>query len=631
MAIDADISVAVNGDIRYTGTTSNYTVLEFHTFMAQLGDNATSTGDDIHDATSDVATNRSFDTIITVNAPYNIDDVLAQHLYGGSITQSGGATVYSGLQIKGSVNAAATQLEVVQDNALLTSFWGTQASGGLNGDAANGVLARFLVKTRTAGADIDGKRVRVQARHWGDTYAFFNITLGVGEETAAIETLPDGQNDTLQATVTAYTHVTNTEGFQTIDLNNGNGAQPYYSQWTYGANTSGDGLKGLWEFGKDLTGNGTAKTIHGLNGELFLGPTHSWGYDTEAGGPFVEDEILAWGTEIAYDTEAGGPFTLGEYVTIGANGAAGKLVHLIDAGLTGTIKVALEDTTITLLDGDVITGLTSGATASINLTITDNGLSGGTGVLLALDDQGLTGNMYVQLLSGSAPVDNLEISGQTSNATCLVNLAPVVRAVPKVFLGAYTGAIQGGYGLGVTAGDLVAADQITDLLNVNQAPPDNRVTSVTSTIIGQDYVLVGPNNAGALDKTQLTVLTALVGATETAIVCNAAIPGNTPAAGTLRVITDAGVNRLVNYTSWTGSTFTIPSTSFTADNVSALNNAYVTYIYKLATSTAESFTSVYTGPATFFASVKNGVAPNKPFLSTVSHGNSVGAVHTLDA
>ena len=72
---------------------------------------------------------------------------------------------------------------------------------------------------------------------------------------------PDAQNDTVQGTVTAYTHVLNsggtanapTGGYQNIDLVNGNGAQPYYSQWTYGADTSGDGLKGIYEYIKDLT------------------------------------------------------------------------------------------------------------------------------------------------------------------------------------------------------------------------------------------------------------------------------------------------------------------------------------------------------------------------------------------
>ena len=167
-------------------------------------------------------------------------------------------------------------------------FWGTQAGGGYNGNATGGVLMRVLIKSRTGGADIDQKQIRVQARHWGDSYDFFNVTLGQGESVAAIGTTPDAQNDTAQGTVDAYSDVLNsggtasapTGGYQTIDLNNGDGAQPYYSKWTYGAQS--DGLKALWEYGKNLSRTGTTDTIDGIDGGLFLGITHQVAYDAGA-------------------------------------------------------------------------------------------------------------------------------------------------------------------------------------------------------------------------------------------------------------------------------------------------------------------------------------------------------------
>jgi hypothetical protein len=421
MAIADDFSVAVNGDIRWTGTTSNYTVLAMHRFLQDLADDAQASGDDLVDITSETPSDRSTDNIITLLGTYNIDDTAAEHLFAGSITQSGGDVVYSGLQVLGAVNNANTQLMVIQDNDLYqftttpsAPFWGDQSSGGYNGNAAAGILMRIMIKSRTGGADIDGGRVRVQARQWGDSYDFFNVSLGQGESVAAIGTTPDAQNDTSQGTVTAYTHVTNTEGFQTIDLNNGNGAREYYSQWTYSSDDSGDGLKGIWEFTKDLTGNGTAKTIHGINGELFLGITHSFAYDNEASGPFQENEIVVWGTDITYDNLTGGTFTAGDYVTIGSNGAAGKVLY--DNGTTNMI-VALEDTSITLLDNDAISLVGGAVTADINVTILNNDRDGGEGLLLALDDDGLTGNMYVQLLTGTITVDNLPLRGLTSGAT----------------------------------------------------------------------------------------------------------------------------------------------------------------------------------------------------------------------
>ena len=138
MAIADDISVAANGDIRYTGSTATYTVLEFYRFLQDLADNSTSSGDDLLDITSTNPATASTTEIITLNAPYNIDDNLAKYIYAGSITQAGGDTVYSGLQVIGSVNSASTQLQIVQNNTLLTNYWGT----GLN--TAGGFLLRIL-------------------------------------------------------------------------------------------------------------------------------------------------------------------------------------------------------------------------------------------------------------------------------------------------------------------------------------------------------------------------------------------------------------------------------------------------------------------------------------------------------
>ena len=86
MAIADDISVAVNGDIRYTGSTATYTVLELHRFLQDLADNPSASGNDLLDITSATPSERATDQIITLNSPYNIDDTLAQKLYGGSIT-----------------------------------------------------------------------------------------------------------------------------------------------------------------------------------------------------------------------------------------------------------------------------------------------------------------------------------------------------------------------------------------------------------------------------------------------------------------------------------------------------------------------------------------------------------------
>jgi hypothetical protein len=612
---------------------------------------ASTSGDDLVDIVSDTPSERITDQIINLLGTYNIDDTAAEFLYGGSISQDSGNTVYSGLRVLGAVNNSNTQLTVVQDHGFyddsVSPFWGDQSTGGFNGNPSAGILMRILIKTRMNGFDIDGQRVRVQARHWGDSFDFFNVSLGTGEAVAAISTTPDAQNDTLQATVTAYTHVTNsggtanapTGGYQTIDINDGNGAQPYYSKWTFGGDTSGDGLKGVYEYLKDLTSTGSLKTTDAVAGDLFLGITHEFDYDNESGN-FNEREHIVWGTEIVYDALTGGTFTEGYYVTIGSSGAAGKVVY--DNGTT-TMKVALEDTSITLVDGDTITeynpstGAASGVTATINVTITDNDKEGGEGILLALYDAGATGTMWFQLIHGTAPVDGLEITGVTSGNTCDVNGSVTSRTVPKIFLGSYTGSLIGAFGIGVDAGDLAYPDSVQDLDGDTNNAPNNVMFTVGGLVTGEDNVLVGNKDTGNnFEKDQLTLQTTLNASGQTSVVVTTAIPSDTPATGTIRVQLDVGTYRKVAYTGWSGSTFTTASTDWSdPDDATAGNNVFISYIDTVATAGSEMFTSVYSTDRTLWIRVRDGGAtPIKTFESQGvmgSGGGSVTAIRTPDA
>lgn len=748
MSIATDVSVSVTGDIRYQGTTANFTVLELHRFLQNLADDASASGGDLVDITSDTPSERSTDNIITLLGNYNIDDDMAEHLYAGSITQASGATVYSGLQVLGAVNNANTQLMIIQDNDIYqytptpaAPFWGDQSTGGYNGNAAAGILMRCLIKTREFGADIDGKRIRVQARHWGDTYDFFNVRLGQGESVAAIGTTPDAQNTTSQGTVTAYTHILNsgtipvngqdetgydnsptTEGtftpgtgysnsdvilmsdgtrvtvdsqsggavatftvdsslsrgagsgdtltqtsvspaggsgfelilegdnvqidpdhpiggFQLIDLNNGAGPKEYYSQWTFSTNDSSDGLKGMWEFIKDLTGNGTSKTIHASGGELFLGVTHSYPYGSEANGPFLENELIVWGTNITYDTLAGGTFAAGDYVRIGASGAAGRVMW--DNGTTNMI-VALDDPTITLLDSDVIT-IADGVgavTAAINVTILNNSANGGAGILLALDDDGTTGNHYIQLVNGAAPVNALPVRGLVSGATASLTSGPSSKTIPKTFLGSYTGTLIGAYGIGVLPANLTAVDTIQDLASATQIPPNNVTFTVSGLISGEDRVLVGPRSAGILQKDQDTLNGTLTHGVTTSVVMTTAIPVDTPAAGQIRIQDNNGVFTYQPYDSYTGSTYTLTAAYSGSDGADATtgNDVFIAYIDELATAASATFTTVYNnglGNRNLFVRVRDGGAtPIKTFEAPAtlgSAGGSVAAIRTSDA
>ncbi len=789
MPIAADISTAINGDIRYTGAGTNYTVLELLRYLGDLADDAEGAGDDLVDITSSTPADRSTDQIVTLNSPYNIDDTLAEHLYDGSVSQNAGDDLYSGLEVVGTV-VAGTEPMVVQDDKVLPSFWGT----GINADAANLIIMRVLVKSRASGADIDAKKIRVLSRELNDQYKEFPVTLGLASSVAAISTADDLNNASTDAAIEAWTTIVNTEGFQELDIDGtGLAGQEYYSQWAIGSQTLNDtyertkwisqrshiALNGtdtgtnyiidnativgqgqsftsnaqaekltearfrvkinvgaptgdliaevyataagiiptgaalatsvpvlgtkitatyaeiIFRFNDNFTlalstqyavvirhANGDASNnfhvegaatgavagenkaedtgtwaaqatadlwftlksspiIHSIAGEKFRGIDFEIIYDGEAGGPFVEDEVLVWGTDITYDTLVGGPFTLGEYVVIDKIGTdiSGKIVY--DNGTTNMI-VALEDTTKTVVDGDDIVGQTSGATAAVNVTILNNTATGGEGILLALDDNGAAGDFYIQLISGGAPVDNLPIRGRTSSATAAVNVTVTSRTISPEFVGQSTGAnIIGAYGIGFNPANVGSSDKFTSLDNVLRIPPNNVTFTVTGLVATEDRVLVGPRSAGVLDKAQLALNTLLSGAAETAVVVSVAPGSDTPGTGTgadntrLRVQLDNGIYKRQAYTALAGATFTIPATDYSVVNASATNDVFIAYIDVLADATTEAYTAVYSVDRALLVRVRDGGAtPIKTFQTPATFGSassSVAAIRTTDA
>jgi len=548
MSIYDDFSIAVNGDIRHDGTSLiTYTVLEFHRMLQNLADNASTTGNDLIDITSSTPSARATDNIITLNSPYNIDDDAAQYLYNGSIEQDGGNTLYSGLVVVGSI-AGATTLQVVQNNALYDGdapFWGT----GLNVDEAANILSRMLIKTKTGGNDIDNKKIRVYAREWGNTYAEFEVTMGLGNSVAAIFTSTDLNNTTVVTTVATWNTITNLEGYQLIDLLNGSGPRPYYSQWDRAAYT----INQLYERAKWLTRRGSTSVVYGMDGELFRGITHQWDYDNEQNGPFMENDVISWGT---------------------------------------------------------------GATA-------------GTGALLALLDSGVTGTMWIQLLTGVPPTNNMEVTDSTAIATCDVNGTVTSRSVSPVFLGQSTGsAIIGGFGVGVQASDLTKNDKVFDLIGVQQTPPNLVTFTVYGLVSGQDRVLVTNSQASTIDWSQMTLNTALTAINETAVdVGTGNIPADTPQTGNLRIELDSGIYRLVPYLSHNSDdVFTIAATDFSGDEAAATNNVFISYIDKLADAATAIFQVVYALDRTLFVRVRDGGAtPIKTFETTAGLSDAGGS------
>lgn len=712
MAIEDDFSVATNGDIRYTGnTTSTYTVLELHRFLQDLADDPQASGDDLVDITSSTPSERATDNIVSLNSPYNIDDTAARYLYDGSITQDDGDTVYSGLRVLSGPNTG-TELMIVQDDEILPSYWGT----GIN--AVGGDYMRVMIKTRTGGADIDGKRILVVAREEGDAFAEFPVTLGQGNSVAAVPTSDDLNNDTLRATVETWTTIVFTEGLRLIDIDNDTVNEEYYCEFDKGSQSLNDTYEwAKWQSARSLiTLNGTdtgtdyaindgtisgqaqsftsrgqaevltearfrikvglgtptndiiahlyattagviptggiltsaepvlatvvtdraspttykevifrfngdyemtastqyaivlrntgadasnyfevegaatgsvagenksqdsggwtaqasadlwftvksSPTLFSRAGERHRGVTHQVPYTAQT-GTFTEGEIVFWGTAVTYDNLASGSFVVGNYVTFEPSGGgavknAGKVLKN-----TGTVlTVALESTAANLLDNDIIRKVGGATTADVNVTIADQDKAGGEGVILADGDDGATGDIYIQLIHGAAPVNTLGLEGRTSGATATAS-APTSRTISPAFIGQSTGSnLIGAYGVGFDTNDIGSSDLFFDLTNTDRTPPNNVTFTVTGLVSGEDRVLVGPRAAGVLDKDQFTTDTALTAAAETVVsIATVAIPTDTPGAGEgasntrLRVQRDSGVYKRQPYSSFDGAT-----------------------------------------------------------------------------
>jgi hypothetical protein len=548
------------GDIRYIGddhggaSPSYATVIELHRFLQDLADDASSSGDDEIDITDENPSSRSTDNIITLLGNYNIDATAAEHLYDGSIIQAGGDEIYDGIVNFGN---ADVQIQIIQDGAVLADDWWNFGGGGLNADAAQGISHRFMIQTRSGGADIDGRRLIGTSRRFGKTFSEFSINgTSRGNNVLALSDSDDLNNQTLEATVGSWSSITNvTEGYVGIDVDNDGNDEFFYSEWDKDVFSIND----FYERMKWLTRDGSGETLYGLPAELFRGITHQFNYDAEGGGPFTEPEEISW--------------------------------------------------------------------------------AGGTGQLLAIEDNGATGTIWMQLLTGTVPNDNDVVTGATSSATASVNGGVTERSINTPFIGASTGsALIGAFGVGLEATDLTNADLVFDLTNTQRTPPNFVTFTVGGLVSGEDRVLVGPwdgvdtDNEGnpAVDEDQFTLNGALTGG-ESTITVNEVIPGDTPSTGTLRIF-DGDQYIRVTYTGYTTNDFTGCVGTPAASNGA---NAFVSYIDVLAGSSSESFVVVYQSDRQLVVKVRDGGGtPIIEFISSStlgSNGGSITAIRTSDA
>jgi hypothetical protein len=271
------------------------------------------------------------------------------------------------------------------------------------------------------------------------------------------------------------------------------------------------------------------------------------------------------------------------------------------------------------------------------------GGTAGTGQLLAVDNvAGASATiLYMQLLTGVVPNANTITGAGGATGTAGTVTGRIVSVPP---IGASTGSnIKGAYGVGILESDLSAGDTLIDLTGTaNNAPNNVQFDVVGLNITGTaDYLLVGPDLAGALDTAQMTLAVTLVGATETTVdVGTGNIPLDTPATGTIRIERDSGQFTRHAYTGYDGTntTFTIASTDFSGDNATlTTNDVFISYIDKVAGATTESFNTVFNAIRNFRVIVRNGgvtgpnpIVPIDVAGSLGSGGGSTTISRTLD-
>jgi hypothetical protein len=364
--------------------------------------------------------------------------------------------------------------------------------------------------------------------------------------------------------------------------------------------------------------------IHTMAGELFRGITHEIVFDT--GGTLQENEIVVWGTDINFDTQTGS-FTEGMYVIFedaGTQVNSGKIVYTNDST---TMRVMLENITgSTLADGYDIKDADAPTTnyAKINTTITNQNRGGGEAILLALDDNTGTGELYIQLLSGVAPVDDLPIRGLTSTNSVTVNATVNSYTIKPEFLGQSTGVnIIGNYGIGFTPADVGSSDKFTDLGGTPRTPPNNVQFVVAGLVSGEDYVLVAPRSGSTMNKALYTLNGAHNSPTQTTITVNEAIQTETPPNSTgnsaIRVQMDTGIYRYQQYNSWSGSVFNITSADYSGGNAAGDgNDVFPSYIDVLCNASTESFTAVHATTRDILIRVRDGGDTGGTPIKTVS-------------
>ncbi|MHC4707002.1 MAG: hypothetical protein ACYS8I_07945, partial [Planctomycetota bacterium] len=142
--VAADWTVdSATGNIRYIGHDHNgvspsyATVIELHRWLQELADDQVpaDTSDEVYISMLNPSV-RSTDNIITLINGYNVDAAAVEHLYDGSIIQSGGDEIWDGIVNFGNANV---QIQIIQDGAVIADdYWNYNVGAACDATDATG-------------------------------------------------------------------------------------------------------------------------------------------------------------------------------------------------------------------------------------------------------------------------------------------------------------------------------------------------------------------------------------------------------------------------------------------------------------------------------------------------------------
>lgn len=219
MAISAgDFAISSGGAITDTGGSTIYSTLELHQWLQDLADNAAPSGDDnvsilgVNPSELAGKRNASRPAALTLLNGVTINDAVSHRFYFGSIEQSSGAELYTGINTIGAGLSGRSHY-VVQN--------GSKYNSGTKWWSAGPVRALFKVKT--GGSLIDSGLLTVYSRDWGYSYSHFDVDGSPGsEQVAALSVAVDANITRLTGNYTGGTNtVTSTTPSTTVSITPG--------------------------------------------------------------------------------------------------------------------------------------------------------------------------------------------------------------------------------------------------------------------------------------------------------------------------------------------------------------------------------------------------------------------------